>query len=204
MPKTASGPWIGALSWFDAHHGRLLSDLYAAFVARMNDEMWGPAIRQAIHWYVAANDDRSGMTLEMRLILAQTGLEYLAWFYCVQDRGMVSSDAFGQRGLSAANRIRLLVTSMDIPIGVPKSMRALHAQRGKKWLDGAEAITEIRNAIVHPSKELNLPDGAYCDAWRLSLWYLDLVFLRLLGHEGEYGNRLSKRSVGEVETVPWG
>ena len=83
-------------------------------------------------------------------------------------------------------------------------MRALHAQRGKKWLDGAEAITEIRNAIVHPSKELNLPDGAYCDAWRLSLWYLDLVFLRLLGHEGEYGNRLSKRSVGEVETVPWG
>lgn len=203
LPKVASGSWNGSCSWFDAHHGGLFSDLFPTFSARWKDDLWGPAIRAAIYWYVAANDRGTGIGVDAGLILAQTALEHLAWTYCVQDRKMVSAQAFGSRGLSAADRMRLLATALDIPADLPASLRALHAKRGSKWEDGADAVTGIRNAVVHPSKTSEFADGSYYEAWRLSLWFLDLAFLRLLGHQGKYANRLSQRWTGQVETVPW-
>jgi hypothetical protein len=44
-----------------------------------------------------------GIGIDAGLILAQPVLELLAWTYCVQDRKMVSPEAFHRRGLSAAN-----------------------------------------------------------------------------------------------------
>ena len=204
MPKAASGSWNGSFSWFDAHHSGLLSDLFPAFYSRWKDDLWGPVIRTAIYWYVAANDRGTGIGVDAGLILAQTALENLAWTYCVQDRKMVSPRAFEPRGLSTADRLRLLATALEIPTELPRNFRALRAKRGSKWNDSADAITGIRNALVHPAKKSEFAEGSYCEAWMLSLWYLDLVFLRLLGHDGEYANRLSQRWVGEVETVPWG
>ena len=160
-------------------------------------------MRAALYWYVAANDRGTGIGVDAGLILAQTALQHLAWTYCVQDRKMVSAHAFGRRGLSAADRIRLLATALDIPTDLPASLRLLHAKRGSKWDDGADVITGIRNSLVHPAKKSELVEGSYYEAWKLSLRFLDLVFLRLLGHEGECANRLAQRMVGEVETVPW-
>ena len=37
----------------------------------------------------------------------------------------------------------------------------------------------------------------------MSLWYQELALLYLLGHQGEYRNRLTAEWLGEVETVPW-
>ena len=117
---------------------------------------------------------------------------------------MVSAQAFGPKGLSAADRLRLLATALEIPTDLPANFRALRLKRGSKWDDGADAITGIRNALVHPAKKSEFAEGSYYEAWMLSVWFLDLTFLRLLGHEGEYANRLSQRWVGQVETVPWG
>ncbi len=200
MPKVASGSWNGSCSWFDVHHGGLLSDLFPTFFARWKDDLWGPAINASLYWYIAANDRGTAIGVDAGLILAHTALEHLAWTYCVQDRKMVSAQAFGRKGLSAADRIRLLATALDIPTDLPANLRALHAKRGSKWDDGPDAITGIRNALVHPAKKSEFAEGSYYEAWKLSLWYLDLAFLRLLGHEGEYANRL----IGQVETAPWG
>jgi hypothetical protein len=64
-------------------------------------------------------------------------------------------------------------------------------------------ITDLRNGLVHPGAVKNVPDGAYVDAWRLSLWYIELTILRLCDHNGQYANRLAERWVGGTETVPW-
>lgn len=200
--KAASGSWKNSCSWFDAHHSGLLSDLFLAFYTRWKDDLWGPAIRTAIYWYVAANNRGTGIGVDAGLILAQSAIERLAWTYCVLDSAKISKSKF--KKIPAAENLRVLGSELAIPLDVPRSLSVLHSELGGKWDDSADAITHIRNVLVHPDKKNEVAEDSYCEAWMLSLWILDLVFLRLLGHEGKYANRLSQRWIGQVETVPWG
>jgi hypothetical protein len=159
-------------------------------------------LQDTLYWYLGACDRRVGIGVDAGLILAQTALELLAWTYCVLDRKMISAAAFQPRRLSAADRFRLLASSLNIPTEIPANLTGLHGRRGKKWVDGMEAITEIRNRLVHPAAQ-QIEDPGYFEAWKLSLWYIDLVLLRLCGHKGKYANRLDRRWVGQVESVPW-
>lgn len=202
-PMIASEPWNGSCSWFDTQHGGLLCEVFPGFMVLWKDETWNRPIKEALYWYLAANERGTGIGVDTGLILAQTALERLAWTYCVQHRKMISAEAFEPRGLSAADKLRLLTGALDIPADIPACLSALHAKRGRKWDDGMHGITEIRNTVVHPHAKQQLPDGSYYEAWKLSLWYLDMVFLRLCGHRGSYGNRLESRWKGQVEPVPW-
>lgn len=214
MPTVTSGPWNGSLSWFDRHHGELLSEVFPGFMALWKDDTWNHTLQAALYWYLGANERATGIGVDAGLILAQAALERLAWTYCVQHRKMVSGAAFEPRGLSAADKVRLLTAALDIPPEIPAQLSALRANPGRKWEDGPHAITAIRNAIVHPKAKQPVPSGCCpksrnlearrkLEAWKLCLWYLDLVLLRLCGHRGTYANRLVSRWVGQVEPVPW-
>jgi hypothetical protein len=200
---TADGPWHVGSSWFDSHHGELLSQLFPGFVTLWMSKLWQKPLSDALYWYLGACDRGVGIGVDAGLILAQTALELLAWTYCVLDRKMISAAAFQPRRLSAADKLRLLASSLNIPLEIPPDLSALHGRRGKKWVDGMDAITEIRNSLVHPAAQQQLLDSAYFEAWKLSLWYIDLVLLRLCGHSGKYANRLYQRWTGQVESVPW-
>jgi hypothetical protein len=200
---TADGPWQGSSSWFDVRHGELLSQVFPGFMERWKSKTWCEPVRHALYWYLGACDRRVGIGVDTGLILAQTALETLAWTYCVLDRKMISAAAFERRNLSAADKLRLLVSSLDIPLEIPAQLSALHGRPGKKWVDGMDAITAIRNSLVHAVADRSLPGGSFYEGWLLSLWYIDLALLRLCGHSGKYANRLAHRCVGQVETVPW-
>lgn len=202
MRRTAEGTWNGSLSWFDSQHSRLLGQVLPGFYRLWKSSLWNIALKHSLYWYVAANAGGTGMGVDTGLVLAQNALELLAWNYCVQDRKMVSKAAFGPRGISAADKLRLFATSLALPSGIPDTLTALQKKPGRKWVDSFDAVTAIRNSLVHPDADLKLIEGAYYEAWRLSMWYLDLMFLRLCGHQGKYANRLSAGFVGQVEDMP--
>lgn len=201
LPRTVPGAWKGTRSWFDEMHSELLSETFPGFLTLWEDSRWHTPVWKAIYWYLLANESNA----DAGLILAQTALELLAWRYCVEDRKMVSADAFEPRGLSAADKLRLLASALKIPLEIPVSLSALHAKPGKKWLDAPDAITGTRNVLVHPHAKVSVPDGAYYEAANLSLWYLEMILLCLSGHRGKYSNRLALRPryTGCVESVPW-
>jgi len=204
LPRLSPGAWEGSCSWFDEHHGGMLQQVFPGFRSLWTRELWRESLRGAVYWYVQAAERGTGIGVDTGLILAQTALERLAWTYCVQERKMISAEAFQPRGgLSAADKLRLLASSLGIPLEVPPCLSALHARRGRKWQDSMDAITGIRNSMVHPHAKKTLAKGSEYEAWKLSLWYLDLVFLSLCGHVGQYANRLNARRVGHVEDVPW-
>lgn len=201
---TADGSWNGSFSWFDEHHGELLSQVFPGFMTLWTNALWRQPLTHAIYWYLGACDRRVGIGVDTGLILAQTALELLAWTYCVLDRKMVSARAFKRGGLSAADKLRLLASSLDIPKEIPLDFSALHEKKGKERPDGLDAITRIRNSLVHPDAQTELREHSYYAGWNLSLWYIDLVLLRLCRHDGKYANRLTgQRWVGQVEPVPW-
>jgi hypothetical protein len=200
---TARNAWNSSYSCFDVHHAEFLSQLFPGFMSLWNKPLWRTPLCHALYWYLGACEPSTGIGVDTCLILAQTALEGLAWTYCVLDRKMVLPDAFKQRGLTASNKLRLLASSLGIPLEIPAGLTALHAKVQPGWKDSMDAITGIRNSLVHSDAKTQLPLNSYYDAWRLALWYLDLVLMRLCGHQGKYANRLSRQWVGEIEAVPW-
>lgn len=204
IPRVAPNDWSGTGSWFDEHHGELLSQVFPGFYARWKDPLWTQAVETALYWYVCANDRGYGVGVDGALILAQNALECLAWTYCVQERRIVSEPAFSRRGLPAADKIRMLASTLEIPVDLPGDMTALRACAGTASSNIPDAITFIRNALVHPTKSKPFAQDAYYEAWRLAMWLLDLVLLRLCGHSGEYADRLADgRCAGQMSKVPW-
>jgi hypothetical protein len=203
MRWTAAGPWNGLSSWFDKFNGEALALVFPGFRSLWNDALWREPLASALYWYLGASDPGVGIGVDTGLILAQTALELLAWNHCVRDRKMVSPNAFKRGGLPAADKLRLLASSLDIPKEIPSALPALLGRPGKKWEDGMHAITGIRNSLVHPGSQAELRDPCY-EAYKLSLWYLDLTLLHLCAHNGNYANRLVPgRAVGTVARVPW-
>lgn len=201
--QAASGRWNAACSWFNENHSEVLGDVFPGFYRLWCDQLWGPTLRHAVYWYVSANDRQSGIGLDAGLIPDQIALERLAWTYCVRDRKMISPEAFGQGGLRAADKLRLLASVLEIPTEFPPNLSGIAAKPGKRFIDVSDFVVRVRNAIVHPKEKSSLSTREYYEAWRLSLWILELVLLRLCGHRGGYANRLSAPLVGQIEDVPW-
>lgn len=204
LPLAAAGSWNGSASWFALHHAELLSDVFPGFFALLNDKSWKDHLRVALYWYLAANERATSIGVDAGIILAQTALERLAWVHCVEHQKIVSEEAFKPRGLSAADKLRMLVSTLGIPVQIPRTMRAMNGKRGRKWADIPDAITLIRNSLVHPYEKELPPADSYYEAWQLSMWLLDLALLRLCNHGGDYANRTAgPRYLGQVERVPW-
>ncbi|MCE9527086.1 MAG: hypothetical protein K8R36_13650, partial [Planctomycetales bacterium] len=205
MGKTAHGPWKGGHSWFDAHHADMLTHVFPGFMSLWKNNTWREPLTHAIYWYLAACNHGIGVgiSVDAGLILTQTALELLAWTSCVIDRKLIPKSDFKRGKLTAAEKLRYLATSLDIPNDIPQALCNFKGPNGTKWRDSMHAITAVRNSLVHPDANAGLAEDSFLDAWKLSLWYLDMIFLRLCGHNGVYANRLAKRWIGEVESVPW-
>lgn len=202
-----AGSWTGHNSWFDSHHSQMLTATAGGFYRLWTNTVWSAPLREVIYWYLNANRGTSGLGVDSALLFSQAALELLAWTYCVLDKAMVSANAFKAGKLSAADKLRILASSLGLPLGIPQSLKSLNVLQpnGKnKWLDSMDAITDLRNGLVHPGGNRVTGSEIYFDGWRLSLWYLELIVLRLSGYSGDYSNRvLETRWIGQVEPVPW-
>lgn len=203
--KPRTDTWRSLASWFDPQVPERLTYFWPQFHRRLNDMTWGETLKRAIRWYIAAN--LKAGDLEGAIILAQTGYELLSWTRFVAEKGL-SSEGFDK--LPASDRLRLLLLDAGIPPSVPSSLRAIIPRcQSEKWTDGPHAVTQLRNRLVHPSSRnlqrlLDLSNDELQDAHMLSMWYLELALLYLLGFKDAYANRLIYlRSLGQVEPVPW-
>ncbi len=199
-------PWKGRDTWFDEHHGNVLSELFDAFAQADADADLSPPFRLALHWYQRGNTRAGGM--EGAIILGLTALDLLGAMVVV-DRVAVMSDSKYDK-LSAKDKLGQLLDVLKVPLTIPAKLTELGSfAAANGWTTACEALAEIRHGYVHSNKKrrqivLSAPNLATFQAWQLSLWYQELALLYLLDHRGEYRNRLTAGWLGEVETVPWG
>lgn len=165
-------------------------------------------ISSAIHWYVEANG-HTGYS-EGSLILAQTALELIYNWWIVEEKKLIAGkDA---ESISASNKIRLILSQLNIPYQIPSSLNDLnsYADESQEIIDGPEAIVQIRNAIVHSQIEkrkklTSIGTMAKYQALQLSIWYIELAMLKILEYDGKYFNRCAKAvwASEAEEFVPW-
>ena len=185
------------LSWFHGRDSTPLAALFPGFMQRWEAERWREALKEAISWYVSGNQASRG--IEGGMIFAQSAIERLAYEYCVCEKVYVRTQGF--KGLPAADQYRMLLSSLSIPLGIPAEATALlAAAKSNNWEDGPKALTQLRNDLVHGGiKRANWSNDCYVEAWKLSLWYVEMVLLALCGYSDLHWNRNNR----QVEAVPW-
>jgi hypothetical protein len=188
----AIDPYEGTFAWFDKHHPESLSAIFEPFLRKWHDARNRDMLRRVISGFVQAHDPDP---IENSIVAIQIALETLSWF--------IKTGPPTEPG--AGGRIAKLLSESGIPAEIPPSMSSLRsAAASHRWAHGPHAIVEIRNDIVHSDRSRVVDLDVLVDAWRLSLWYLELVLLRWLGYEGVHNRRIERNRVtGKVEPVPW-
>lgn len=196
--------WQNVNSWFNFHTPIKLTYFWSNFCNKLQDSIWRESLKRAIRWYISANQ-KAG-ELEGSIILVQTAHELLSWTKFVTEKG-ISEEGFSK--LPAADKLRLLLIEANIPLETSALLKFLSSLSKLENWDGAKAVTEIRNKLVHPSpkniqKLRRIGEDEMQDAYILTMWYLELILLYLLGYQDEYVNRLIyMKWVGQTEQVPW-
>jgi hypothetical protein len=162
-----------------------LSELFPKFLSRWLLPVWQETLRTAIHWYIEAGRKSGGV--QGAIILAQTALELLSAAIIVEDRKMISPQ--GLRDLRISDRLRLLFSWASLPIhgsSIANMQPLLRAN--KQWADTPQALTEIRNSIVHSDDKKGRKSRVLTEvldhAAAVYLWYVELVVLRFLDYKG--------------------
>lgn len=161
-------------------------------------------LETAINWYTEANSNK--IYVESMIILAQTNLELLYnWLVIEKNEMLDGKDTFG---LAAANKIRLLLSCIQVSKKIPIDFKNLMNADNAK--DGPEVITSIRNSIVHGQEQKRkklraMSPDVKIEALHVSLWYVELSLLFILGYEGVYLNRCKKTLFVSAAGgwVPW-
>ncbi|MCC7182212.1 MAG: hypothetical protein IT509_01405 [Rhodocyclaceae bacterium] len=198
-PRTSNPPY----SWFNPFKASQAELLFPLFAKRwQQSEEWKDSLRSAIYWYVQANTSGGSPGIDAAIILAQSALERLAHHHLVVDKKMISPGGLDR--LKTSDRLRLLFSSLNLPVGIGATTPDIQKVASSfKWVDAPHAMTDIRNELVHPVSKKQVAD-CFFDAWKLSLWYLELSVLALCGYDDTYTSRLTARRVTESEKVPWG
>jgi hypothetical protein len=193
-------PTLNSINTFDS--------LWKNYNEIWKDENHRDFLATAIHWYVEANNN-SGFA-EGSIIMAQTALELIYNWWIIENKKLIQGK--DSESLSASNKIRLLISHLDILSDVPMGFENLQkfVDNDKQINDAPEAIVQIRNAVVHSQQEkrkklISIHLLAKYEALQLSLWYIELSILKILNFNGNYYNRTSSelsRSKSE-ELVPW-
>lgn len=193
--------WVNCDSWFDCFRPQQLEELFPKFMEKRCDVNWGDAISSVLPWYFSANDFSNN--IELNIIATQTALEKLSYEYAVNHKRLLTKNGF--KDLWASDKFRLLFSSLSIPIEITNETPEIfnvYKKNSFKWLDAAHALTEIRNALVHPEhNKKGLINNLLTEALKLGLRYLELSILAICGYQGTYLNRLKKSN--RVEQVPW-
>lgn len=189
--------------WSDIHYLNDLPSLWKSYNKLWKEENDQDFLKTAIHWYVEANS-QAGM-VDGSIILIQTALELIYnWLIVERQKVIIGGDA---EKLSAANKIRMIIFQLKIDAAVPPAFQELAAL--PNVIDGPEAFTFIRNALVHGQEskrtELRKIDlMAKYQALQLGIWYVELALLFILDYKGKYRNRTDGNPWKNTGTiVPW-
>ena len=194
-------PWQSCFSWFDRRNAQTLAKLYPGFTALLRDPDLGESAKAALYWYLMSNRAGMGTGIDSGIILSQAALERLATAYFAK-AGILSTS---RNARSAAGRLRCACQDLQIPTAIPSAASSVYgARRRGAWKDLPEAITKVRNELVHPKARLKVPVGKVVSSvWNLAQWCIELFILRHSNYADVYSNRIRARRIGQVEKVPW-
>lgn len=177
-------PNIKADSWQSPNYSCVepesteIVDVFSGFMKKWQDKVWKEVIQNSIQWYLESFNHKTGYNTS--IILIQAALEKIAWTYLNINKCVTHGD-FGK--LQASGQIRLLFKFLNISL-IPTDSDSLPKIKSnakeRNWIDTVQALTEIRNAAIHPSSKGFLPSEEIMqEAYSIGHYYLLQCLLKL-------------------------
>lgn len=142
--------------------------------------------------------------VEQRLGTSLAAIEHLSWVDEVE--GRLTEEAKWRKKPSQW-RVRRLLDRAHIERKIDgRLLPVLDGwARGHDCHDGAEAITAVRNEVMHPKTEIHsMPDGLVWETSMLTSRYLELLLLHRLRYLGQVRDRTQVTGWAyDSEPVPW-
>ncbi len=183
--------------WFPPSQAEILAEILPGFWQKMIDPQWKEPVEWGIYWWLSAN--HATERFEASILASQSGLESPFSSVLCSLGGLPRRRA---EGMSAAEKIRKMLELMRAPQDISDQLSDLRSVAAAKGWDGPQALTKVRNALVHPSK--GSETGLAFEASQLGLWYLELMLLFLFGYKGKILNRtVFDAPWFQQEPVPW-
>lgn len=195
-------------TWPQKHSISGLNELWQEFYKIWQDKDDKDFLTSLIHWYVEANG-HSGFS-EGSIIMAQTALELIYNWWVIEHKKMILGK--DSENISAANKIRLLLSQLEIDHSVPTAFGYLQQfiDTTENVVDAPDAVVYIRNAIVHSQEEKRkklsaIHYRAKYEALQLCIWHIEMSLLCILKYDDKYFNRCSKEIYASKaeKLVPW-
>ena len=201
-------PYQYVPTWPQAFNIEGLNEVWVNFHRLWREESERDVLKTALHWYVEANSNAG--FVEGSLTMIQNALELLFSWIMVEKLHYIN-DGDSEK-IPASSKIGIILAYCKIKPEIPPTLIEL-TKLSKSIKDvntGPEAITYIRNKIVHPKRKnreqfRKITNGAKRESLQLGLWYVELILLHYLDYKGQYLNRCSgaKPSGEGEEFVPW-
>ena len=191
-------------TWYGENHSRQeIGSLFKSFREFWRKDYWRGVLCWVVYGYNYSKEGHVG-----DLLMAQSVLEALHWAVFVKEDGkeMISGKEHWvtknqlkneQPKRSAADKIRNLLEWAGISEDTPSAsdlLDSLSLNRFQSPPDAPAAATWARNRVGHPE----FGDGSkvttemFVECWWTLLGYIELLFLRLLGYEGVYADRMER------------
>ena len=214
-------PYHDNISWVSKFPPQTFEEPFKGFADLYFDPEWSDSLKQIIHIYLESQ--HPAMSLEGAIILLQSALELLSYEILVEKNRVLNKTQVEKNRVLSKTQfeklrlrgecIKLLFDQLKIPLEISEHLEDLHRQaihrqaKGENWL-APDAIRQMRNCIVHPSKKnrikLNNHSQEVYDVLHLCQWSLELCILKLCNYNGKYNNRLKRPQIpGNVDPVPW-
>lgn len=186
--------------WWSTHRSQDLHELCAAFLRHWLDPQLKDAVRFSSFHSISASTDRA--TLEAKVTVAQAGIEYLAWVTNVLEG---REDPKRYERVPAEKKLHEYLRVARVSDEIPAEFIALRRLAPQDRQTGPQAVTWVRNRVVHP-KDASEPyriENALSEAWLLCREYLDLMILHRLGYTGQYVPYRPNGWTHDAQQVPW-
>jgi hypothetical protein len=188
---------------------RQVGDVVSQVLAFTANPVNRESLRYATSYYVAANVD---VDVEMSAAVPVSGLQLLAYFRFVTDRGIYSQTRWEREKRDTEPQLRLLVEDIGIDTPVPAHFSHLADVRDRfartgPLRDALGVIIKMRNVVTHPTRDQPGTFSLYewAEAGMLARYWLCLALLNTVGYRGQIAEIMQPqpRWLGQLRGVPW-
>jgi hypothetical protein len=164
------------------------------------------ALRSAAAYYVAANMD---VDVELPVAIPVSGLQLLAYYRFVTERGAYSRAKW--KALDTEAQLRVLLADINVDLSVQpqfvhlaavQERLAQHAARR----DALGVVVKMRNIVTHPKDKAALFSAReWAEAGMHARHWLCLALLNLVGYDDEVAAVMGteRHGTGQVRQPPW-
>ncbi len=188
---------------------RQVSDVVSRVLTITANPVNRESLRYATSYYVAANVD---VDVEMSAAVPVSGLQLLAYFRFVTERGTYSHTRWEREKRETEPQLRLLTEDMGIDTSVPAHFSHLADVRDRLARTGPPrdalgVIIKMRNVVTHPTRDQPGTFSVYewAEAGMLARYWLCLTLLNTVGYQGQIAEIMQPqpRWPGQLRNVPW-